>query len=341
MTLDLTPTPDLVAVLDAAQSMLDTHYPVSRMHFDTGNDFCIDPLTPLAEFGTFMLAMPEEQGGAGLTVIEEARLHAAFGRHLLSPSVLATTIATRITLQAGQPDLSRQISDGDCLVASGVADRGANGTSLNTGDLLLIDPENVKFALFRDANDTKLIPLETAQISFATGLGHFRKMARASGVQTGSSHLFATPYIGLLHQLLCSAQLLGVAEGARDLAVEYALTREQFGRPIGSFQAIKHHCSNMAIEAEMLSAQLDFAAISLNEGAFDCEFQIAALARLAPRIALHNARLCIQIHGGIGFSAEADAHLYLKQAHLLRALVAGPDLLTKPAPLAPHGKAAR
>ncbi|MCB1133405.1 MAG: acyl-CoA dehydrogenase, partial [Verrucomicrobiae bacterium] len=129
-----------------------------------------------------------------------------------------------------------------------------------------------------------------------------------------------------------------IAEGARDLAVAYAGVRRQFGRQIGSFQAIKHHCANMAIGVEMVSAQLDMAAIAVRDGREDAAFQTAALARLAPRVALQNARLCIQIHGGIGFSAEADVQLFLKQAHLLRNYLGATDFLSLPSPMFPLAK---
>jgi alkylation response protein AidB-like acyl-CoA dehydrogenase len=135
--------------------------------------------------------------------------------------------------------------------------------------------------------------------------------------------------------LLVSAQLLGVATAARDLAVAYAKVRTQFGRPIGGFQAVKHHCANMAVAVEKLSALLDMAAIAVRDGCDDAAFQTAALARLVPRIALANARLCIQIHGGIGFSAEASPQLYLKHAHLLRHLLTGGRILDHDATLAP------
>ena len=124
--------------------------------------------------------------------------------------------------------------------------------------------------------------------------------------------------------------------GAADLAVDYAKTREQFGRPIGSFQAIKHHAADMAMGVEQVSALIDMAAIALRDGHDDARFQLAALARLAPRVALANARTGIQIHGGIGFSAEADAQLYLKQAHLLRQFLGADDLMEAAAPLTPY-----
>lgn len=133
---------------------------------------------------------------------------------------------------------------------------------------------------------------------------------------------------------LC-AEAVGITRRLLSDTIAYTAQRRQFGQPIGGFQAIKHHCANMAIGAEMLSCQLDMAAIALRDGREDAGFQVAALRRLAPGIALTNARLSIQVHGGIGFSAEADAHHYLKHAHVLSRLGAAVDILDLPAPLAP------
>lgn len=307
MTLDLTPSDDLRQIRDAAQSMLDQHYPVARLRDGDG----VDPMAPLAEFGAFVLALPEDAGGAGFSLVEEAALHVDLGRHLLSPTALATAVAMRMT------------HDASAEVCAGAGP-------------LLIAPGDATHALIRD-DGLALVALAGTAPRPEPGLGHGRPVARLDTPPAPLAR--ATPQVALLHDLLCAAQLLGVATGARDLAVAYARTREQFGRPIGSFQAIKHHCANMTIAAEMLSAQLDMAAIALRDGRDDAAFQVAALARLAPRIALDNARTGIQIHGGIGFSAEADAQLYLKQAHVLRQLLIAPDLLAEPAPMAPTRKA--
>jgi alkylation response protein AidB-like acyl-CoA dehydrogenase len=168
------------------------------------------------------------------------------------------------------------------------------------------------------------------------GLGRRPGLSR---IRQDAARVVATsdkPDLVQLADLLVSAQLLGIAKACLDLAVAYARVRHQFGKPIGSFQAIKHHCANMAISAELLSAQLDMAAIALRDGRDDAGFQVAALRLLAPQAALDNARLCIQVHGGIGFSAEAEPHRYLKQAHVLRQLGGGTTMLDHPSPMAPH-----
>lgn len=324
MSFDLTPGDDLRQITDAAQAMLETHFPVSRLR--GGGE---DDLTPLAEFGTWLLAIPEEEGGAGFSVVEEARLHALFGQHLISPGAIAGAVAMRIAMATDQGDLAQAIGESDAKVAAGVA---------RPADILIFDPNSPKYGLIRTAQGLNLASLGDTRTDPQTSMGHGRPVASAALDLTGSNSTRAGRAAEQVHTLLTSAHLLGVATAARDLAVDYAKTREQFGQPIGSFQAIKHHCANMAIGVEMLSAQLDMAALALRNGADDADFQLAALACIAPQIALKNARLGIQIHGGIGFSAEADAQLCLKQAHILRQFLGTPDLMAQAAPMAPLGK---
>jgi alkylation response protein AidB-like acyl-CoA dehydrogenase len=107
------------------------------------------------------------------------------------------------------------------------------------------------------------------------------------------------------------------------MGVEYAKLREQFGRPIGSQQAIKHHCANMAIAARCARDQVGFAAVAVDEGRADATLQVESALFVAGRAALDNAGANIQIHGGIGFSDEADPHLLLKRAQVLLAVAGG------------------
>lgn len=117
-------------------------------------------------------------------------------------------------------------------------------------------------------------------------------------------------------QLLAAAYAVGCAEAARDMAADYAKLREQFERPIGWFQALKHICSDMAVRTAVARSQLYFAASALDAGS-DAPFHVAAARRLAGQAALDNGRANIQVHGGIGMTDEASAHLCLKRAHLL------------------------
>ena len=120
-----------------------------------------------------------------------------------------------------------------------------------------------------------------------------------------------------------------VAQAALDMSVAYALTREQFGRPIGSFQAIKHHCANMAIAARCARDLTTFAALAIDEERDDAAFQVESAVYVAGNAALENAGKNIQIHGGLGFSDEAVPHLLLKRTRLQLAIAGGLEAATE------------
>lgn len=322
MSCDLNRNEDQRQILDAASTMLESAYPVSRLRQEH-----VDEMQPIAAFGAFALALPEELGGAGFSIVEEALAHVLFGRHLVSARSLASPLAARLAAGLNEPDLAARVASGAMSVCPAIP----SGASL-----LLVDGRDAELALVFADRRLELRQLEGVAREPVTGLGHGLAVQRIP--EAGAKSIVRHNGGELLDicDLLVSAQLLGIAEATLDLAVAYAGVRQQFGKPIGAFQAIKHHCANMAISAEMLSAQLDMAAIMVRDGNEDAGFQVAALRRLAPQAAMNNARTCIQIHGGIGFSAEADAHHYVKQAHLLRLLGTASSLLALPAPLAPH-----
>ncbi|WUD74760.1 acyl-CoA/acyl-ACP dehydrogenase [Streptomyces sp. NBC_00510] len=113
-------------------------------------------------------------------------------------------------------------------------------------------------------------------------------------------------------ELLTSAQQTGSAARTLELAVRYAATREQFGRPIGSFQAVKHLCAEMLVRVEMARTAVRAAAVSGDPG------ETAAARLLADEAAVRNARDCLQVFGGMGFTWEAEVHLHIKRSWILR-----------------------
>lgn len=318
MTFDLNLSDDQRQILDAAATMLDGSYPLSRLRTRQRDD-----LSDLTEFGAFTLALSQDEGGSGFTVVEEALLHVLFGQHVISTRALATSLALRLA----PPDLADEIARGTLSVCAALPGRGC---------ILLIEPAEQHLAVLFAGRSLKLISLEGARPVPVESLGDSVPLGRMPLEAAMVLSETTDPEILMLSDLLVSAQLLGITEASRDLAVEYAKLRHQFGKPIGAFQAIKHHCANMAINAEVLSSLLDMAALSLADSDDHAEFQIAALRRLAPKLALENARTAIQIHGGIGFSDEADAHHFLKQAHFLSRLGSEAAMLDLPAPLSPH-----
>lgn len=322
MACDLNLSEDERQILEAGAAMLEAHFPVSRKRGGAR-----DRLSELAGFGLFGLALPNEDGGAGYGAVEEALLHVLLGRHVVSTGALAAPLAVRLAAAAGRRDLAAAIAAGETGVCAALP---------SDASLLLVERGGASLALIFGERELTLASLDDVETADVAALGHGEPLQRVTGGRPSEVMRSSDEALLAVADLLISAQLLGGAEAARDLAVEYAKVRQQFGQPIGGFQAIKHHCADMAVAAEMASAQLDMAALALRDRPGEAAFQIAALRRLAEHAAFFNARTAVQVHGGIGFSAEADVHHYLKRAHLLSRLGKGADMLAMSAPLSPH-----
>jgi hypothetical protein len=118
--------------------------------------------------------------------------------------------------------------------------------------------------------------------------------------------------------VLTAAYQVGIAAAVTDRAVRYATQREQFGRTIGSFQAVKHLCADMLVRAELARAAVHAAAVTVDDpGVGDVARAVAGAKVMADVAATQNARACIQVHGGMGFTWDVDAHFYLKRAWVL------------------------
>lgn len=130
---------------------------------------------------------------------------------------------------------------------------------------------------------------------------------------------FATAMRTLDHtRVTIAAQALGIAQGALDFAKNYVKERQQFGRPIGQFQAIKHICADMISRVEVCRAAVYMAGVCLDDPEVGDPARAAAAARIvADRAASENGRDCVQVHGGMGYTWEVDAHLYVKRAWVL------------------------
>ena len=122
-----------------------------------------------------------------------------------------------------------------------------------------------------------------------------------------------------LARTLGAAEAVGVMAACTDAAVAYAKERVQFGRTIGTFQAVKHHCADMLVAAELATAAVWDAARAATDSADEFDLVAAMAAQLTFGPAVHNAQMNIQVHGGIGFTWEHDAHLFLRRALVLNA----------------------
>jgi alkylation response protein AidB-like acyl-CoA dehydrogenase len=117
--------------------------------------------------------------------------------------------------------------------------------------------------------------------------------------------------------LMGAAMMVGLAEKARDMIVDYAKIRQTFGRPIGAYQAVRHPCAEMAVRCEEAKSQLFLASVAVADGQSDAALQVSAARVLAENAALLNADDTIQLHGGIGVTDEFDTHYLIKRANVM------------------------
>lgn len=303
-------------IVEGAATLLAEYAPVARLRPSAAP---VDVHRLLAEWGWFGIGVAEAAGGLGLGLAEEALLYGLGGEFLLSPQVLATTLAVPLV----DGELRARLLDGRdraaVAVAAGASDRGDRCDNVYAFDL-----DGAAVVVLVAGDRVELYPAEAFGGEIVAGLDE--TVTLHAGRLDATRRLAATD--GERAMLLVAAMLAGIAKATTALAVAHATTREQFGQPIGAFQAVKHRCADMAVAAFSAEAQVLMAAVSAADGGLlpntaDAAFQITAAAHVATRAARANAAAAVQVHGGMGFTAECDAHLFLKRAHVLTRLIGG------------------
>jgi alkylation response protein AidB-like acyl-CoA dehydrogenase len=211
-------------------------------------------------------------------------------------------------------------------------DNSADGWQLDGRKSFVLDGHtaNLILVVARTGDTLSLFAVTAEAVQAGTGgltrtalptLDQTRKLARLDfaavpatligSVGDGAAVLSRTLDVAAIAQ---AAEQLGGAQRALDMAVEYAKVRHQFGRPIGSFQAIKHRCADLLLEVESLRSAVQYAAAAVAEDSAEVPVVAALVKAYASDVYFHVAAENIQIHGGIGFTWEHDAHLYFKRA---------------------------
>ena len=302
----LTPDDDELQIAGAAADYLADAVPIARLHTSDAADLLPDLRRQIGEMGWFGLALPEAHGGSGLSAVEHALFFREVGRQCGPIEILAQTLALRLAL----PDALRQdMMSGEAGVALAIPD---------TGRLRILGGVDCSYALIASPSEAGLIAIDPSgerrpSLDPAGSMRLIAATPAAIGATMGSD----TWQMGALG---VAAMLLGIAETALDMIVNYAKVRETFGRKIGSYQAVRHPCADMALRAEAARCQLWYAAASIKEDRPDAATHVAAAKHLANQAALANADTNIQLHGGIGVTDEHDAHLLLKHAMVLAKL---------------------
>ncbi|CAN1546333.1 Acyl-CoA oxidase/dehydrogenase, central domain containing protein [Mycobacteriaceae bacterium] len=277
----------------------------------------------ISELGLFGVAVAEEHGGAGGSVVDLCAMVGEAARALIPGPVMTTALATLVVTD---PALLQELSAGQRTAGatlhaelheeagriSGTADYVLG--ALSSGLLLLPVGEHV-VAVDATVDGVVVEPLEATD--FSRPLARVRLDSVPATRLSVSRQEFAD-----LAATLSAAEAAGVAKWTLETAAEYAKVREQFGKPIGSFQAIKHMCAEMLLRSQQIAVAAADAAVA----AFDPrQLSIAAAVAAAAGIdaAKGNAKDCIQVLGGIGITWEHDAHLYLRRAYGIAQFLGG------------------
>jgi alkylation response protein AidB-like acyl-CoA dehydrogenase len=322
---------DQRALQAAAAQLLERHSPMAtvRAVVETGGGWDRDLWAAMVEQGWAGIALAEEDGGLGLGWVEAALLIEAVGAHVAPAPVLGQVLALAALTDAGvASDRVASLLAGDEVAVA--AATHVELTPAADGWRASGRTEPVPFA---PSAALVVVPGRTTD-----GDEHLVAVPWARGRSTAEAAMDRTREVGWVRldgagaidlggadavqrhldrgAVLYAAELLGAAQRVLDLSVAYAKDRVQFGRPIGSFQAVKHRCADMLVDVEGMRSAVWWAAWCL--AAEDPDRSVAASTAKAwcsdaGRRVMASG---LQVHGGIGFTWEHDLHLFLKRAHL-------------------------
>jgi len=283
----------------------------------------------LADVGWLGLHLPEEHGGSGFGLPELVVVVEELGRSVAPGPFVPTAIASAVIAAIAPAEVQARLLPGlasgsvigavalggDVTVTDGTA-QGSAGVVLSghLADVLIVAAgEDVAIVETGAGGVETEVP---ANIDPVRRSARVRLAGAPATVLPGGRRVLTD-----LARTVLAAEATGVAREVTMQASEYAKVREQFGRPIATFQAVKHHCANMLVAAEVATAAVWDAARAAGAGGDQASYTAAIAATLAVPAGVQNAQLNIQVHGGIGFTWEHDAHLYLRRAAAIEALI--------------------
>lgn len=332
-------TPEHHDLADSVRSLVARVAPSEVLHaaLETPVDNPPPYWQAAAEQGLQGVHLAESVGGQGFGVLELAVVLAEFGYGAVPGPFVPSAIASAL-IAAHDPEAKvlSELATGAAIAAYAL-DSGLTAT--RQGDILVIRgevravPAAAQAAVLvlpvaiDSGEEWVVLRAEQLEIEPVRSLDPLRPIAhvRANAVEVTDDVVLSNLSMTTAHALmstLLSAEAVGVARWATDTASSYAKIREQFGRPIGQFQAIKHECAEMIADTERATAAVWDAARALDEareGSPDVEFAAAVAATLAPTAAQRCTQDCIQVHGGIGFTWEHDTNVYYRRALMLAA----------------------
>jgi alkylation response protein AidB-like acyl-CoA dehydrogenase len=272
----------------------------------------------LAGLGWLGLHLPEAVGGQGFGLLEAALVLEELGRAGAPGPMLPTVLASAVLHAAGGPgEVIRGLAGGELVGTVALDGDGAPVLCGAVADVV-VAPTGHGWVLLRRGEFTAR-RVESLDVT--------RPVATVEVTAPGTPLAIDTDQVRALAATVWAAEASGAAAWCIRTAADPAAVREQFGRPIGQFQGVKHRCADMLVAGEQIKA-VAWDAASAFDAALDDPTEAALAAAVAgaigPDAFVRVAKDCIQVLGGIGFTWEHDAHLYLRRATAMRSLLGGP-----------------
>lgn len=267
------------------------------------------------QIGVAALAVPEEHDGFGASLFETCVVLEELGRSLAPAPLLSSLVTAEALLAGADEDAQRRLLP---RVAGGEVAAFADG------DGLVLDGDVA--AIVVAATDEGLYEVEDAQVDWVPTMDQTIRLATVTGgrrtrIGDGPAARARARLVGAVG---CAALATGLSARGLEMTVGYSKERVQFGRPIGSFQALKHRMADLLVLAEMSRSASWAAAYAVATGADDAEHLAHVAASYCSEAAATIAGETIQLHGGIAITWEHDAHLVFKRAHALGQLFGSP-----------------
>ncbi len=275
----------------------------------------------LADQGLTALSVPEEFGGIGQTDLDWVLVHQELGYHGIPDSLTDTAYLGVYLLNHLPADLALKrawlprIAEGKARVAV--------GHPINP---LVADAELADLLLLWHNDEIHALSREQVELTINPSIDASRRLYQLQWTPSETSRICKASigkalWDGVIDRatLALAAQLLGLAHRMMDLGVDHAAQRKQFGKPIGSFQAVKHHMADVAVKIEFAEPVVYRAAYAITHGTANASEQVSHAKLAAGEAALLAARKSIQAHGAMGYTWEADLQMFMKRAWALDA----------------------
>jgi len=319
----------------------------ARQFADGGETRADDVWAGLSDIGIPALLIPEDHDGLGLTFLDAALVAETLGAHVTPAPFVSTVVMAPLAITLAGSDAQRstwlpKLADGSVIAGTAITEtigarQGAgvkwDGSALNGNALFVLDFEADLYLVADDQRNLYLVEanaqgldrtlLTTVDKTRPVGELVFSNVA-ADPLPNGSGADVCGRIIDA-GRIILAADTLGAAQNMLNQAVEYSMVREQFGRVIGSFQAVKHMCAEMAAGLEPCRSMMWYAAHAFEALPEESSLTACHTKAHVSEVAKFVAKTSTEVHGGMGFTDELGLHYWFKRIEFNRQLLGGPD----------------